>query len=249
MPALKVLLLAMALPASPCLLAQTQSDFELPGPPSNAAPAQDLWATHYFVHQAPATGEGLPFRDKAGKALSDNVRPRDWCLAAIEGTVRVPFNGVPKTLNYGGTAGSTQVDCAAVLRISPLKKPWIVSTGRSYFVAARGPFGDGVGGNRLVPYRTVAVDKNRFAFGTVIFIPAARGAVVTLPDGTSIQHDGYFYAGDTGGAIKGPHVDVFCGVTPTNCFPGFVASDAAKTFKATVVSDAQVVRALTALHR
>lgn len=245
----QIVLAATALLVAEAGLAQTQAEFVLAGPTTNPGSTQDLWATHYFIHQAASAPSGIPFKDKSGKVLSDNVQPRDWCLAAIEGTVRVSLQTVSKTLNYAGTGGTTQVDCAAVLKINPIKKPWITAVGKSYFAAAAGSFGDGVKGNKLVPYRTIAVDKTVLPYGTVVFVPMAQGVEIRLPDGNSIKHDGYFYAGDTGGAIKGSHIDVFCGATPTNCFPSFVTSDAAKTFKAITVKDSSIIETLVARHK
>ena len=59
----------------------------------------------------------------------------------------------------------------------------------------------------LVPYRTVAVDPERIALGSLLFIPAASG--IPLPDGR--LHDGVFRADDIGGAIRGRMVDFFVG--------------------------------------
>lgn len=244
-----ILLAATALLVAETGLAQTQAEFALAGPPANPGATQDLWATHYFVHQAASAPSGIPFKDKSGKVLSDNVQLRDWCLAAIEGTVHVSLQNSPKTLNYAGTGTKSQVDCASVLKINPIEKPWITATGKSYFVAASGPFGDGVKGNKLIPYRTIAVDKTVLPYGTVVFVPTAQGVKIRLPDGNSINHDGYFYAGDTGGAIKGSHIDVFCGATSTNCFPSFISSDAGKTFKAIIVKDAGIIEELVARHK
>jgi 3D domain len=67
--------------------------------------------------------------------------------------------------------------------------------------------------------------------------------------GDVVKHDGFFFAADTGGAIKSNHIDVFCGVVASNCLPTLVASDPAKTFEALVVNDAAVVEALRALHK
>ena len=181
--------------------------------------------------------------------MSDPVSPRDWCLAAIEGTVRVTLKDDARTLNYGGLGAKSLVDCAAVLKINPVKKPWIASTGKSYFGRAVGPFGDGVAGYKLVPYRTIAVDKKIIPYGTVIYIPSARGSQInSMPNG-SIKHDGYFFAGDTGGAIKGNHIDTFCGATSSNCLPSFITSDSAKTVEAFVVKDAAVIETLRARQK
>lgn len=229
--------------------APEQADFDLPDPSQNAGQPLQLWATHYFVHSAPSAPSGLPFRDRSGKSLSDNVSPRDWCLGAIEGTIQVPAKNGLRTLNYSGIGGSSQVNCASVLKIDPAKKPWILGVGRSYFASAKGAYGDGVLDYRLVPYRTIAVDKNTIRFGTVLFVPQAKGVEIHLPSGDTIKHDGYFFAGDTGGAIKGKHIDVFCGTSATNCFPNFISSDESKTFDAIVVTDPGIVAKLRALHK
>lgn len=244
----RTLACAWALAAASSPWAQTQADFNLPAPAGDPGPKLQLWSTHYFVHVAAPSPSGIPFRDKSGQALSDPVSPRDWCLAAIEGTVRTSLGDDARTLNYGGVGAKSSVDCAAILKINPVTKPWITSTGKSYFTRAIGPFGDGVAGYKLVPYRTLAVDKSVIPYGTVLYIPAAKGTEIAAPAGT-VTHDGYFLAADTGGAIKGHHIDTFCGVTPTNCLPSFISSDATKTFDAFVVKDAAVIQALRALHK
>jgi 3D (Asp-Asp-Asp) domain-containing protein len=100
----------------------------------------------------------------------------------------------------------------------------------------------------LVPYRTIAVDPNVLPYGSVIYVPAARGAAMVLPTGETFSHDGYFFAGDTGGAIKRNHIDVFCGEMPSNCFPSFIGSSDNKRFRASIVTDAAIVSALQSLH-
>lgn len=67
-------------------------------------------------------------------------------------------------------------------------------------------------GYKLFPYRTIAVDKNHIAYGSVVFIPDAVGTEILKKDGKTFLHDGYFFAGDTGAAIKTNHIDVFTGI-------------------------------------
>lgn len=228
---------------------QTQADFDLPALSNERGPKLELWSTRYFVHVAASSPLGITLKDKHGNVLSDPVSPRDWCLAAIEGTVRVALKDDARTLNYGGVSAQSQVDCAAVLKINPVKHPWIKSTGKSFFGLAMGSFGDGVAGYKLVPYRTIAVDKSVIPYGTVIYIPSARGSEVSLSSSGKFKHDGYFFAADTGGAIKGNHIDIFCGVTSSNCLPDLITSDSTKRFKAFLVSDSAVVEALRARHK
>jgi 3D (Asp-Asp-Asp) domain-containing protein len=55
--------------------------------------------------------------------------------------------------------------------------------------------------------RTVAVDKNLIPKRSVLFIKETVG--LKMPDGSI--HDGYWYASDTGGAIKGQRIDLYTG--------------------------------------
>lgn len=62
-------------------------------------------------------------------------------------------------------------------------------------------------GCKVVPMRTLAVDKNIIPRRTVVFIKETVG--LKMPDGQA--HDGYWYASDIGGAIKGQRVDLYTG--------------------------------------
>jgi 3D (Asp-Asp-Asp) domain-containing protein len=62
-------------------------------------------------------------------------------------------------------------------------------------------------GCRLQPMRTVAVDPRVFPRHSVLFIKETVG--LKMPDGST--HDGYWYASDVGGAIKGARIDLFTG--------------------------------------
>ena len=62
-------------------------------------------------------------------------------------------------------------------------------------------------GCKVVPMRTVAVDKTLIPRRTVLFIKETVG--VKMPDGK--LHDGYWYASDVGGAIKGERIDLYTG--------------------------------------
>jgi 3D (Asp-Asp-Asp) domain-containing protein len=62
-------------------------------------------------------------------------------------------------------------------------------------------------GCKVVPMRTIAVDKSIIPRRTVLFIKETVG--LKMPDGNS--HDGYWYASDVGGAIKGQRIDLYTG--------------------------------------
>jgi 3D (Asp-Asp-Asp) domain-containing protein len=62
-------------------------------------------------------------------------------------------------------------------------------------------------GCRVVAMRTVAVDKTVIPRHTILFIKETVG--MKMPDGS--RHDGYWYASDTGGAIKGDRIDLYTG--------------------------------------
>jgi len=70
-------------------------------------------------------------------------------------------------------------------------------------------------GCRTVAMRTAAVDKNLIPRGSILFIKETVG--LKMPDGS--RHDGYWYASDTGGAIKGKRIDLFTGFSAASMNP------------------------------
>ena len=62
-------------------------------------------------------------------------------------------------------------------------------------------------GCKVVAMRTVAIDKNLIPKRSVLFIKETVG--LQMPDGST--HDGYWYASDVGGAIKGKRIDLYTG--------------------------------------
>ncbi len=67
------------------------------------------------------------------------------------------------------------------------------------------PFGIGVAGYALVPFRSLAVDSRYIPIGHTVEMPDLIG--LSMPDGS--RHDGCFVAVDGGGAINGHHIDLF----------------------------------------
>jgi len=219
--------------------------FDFPAPAeNNIVKKLSLWATHYYVHKVKATDNGEPLLDMSGKELGPKIPARDWCLAAVEGTIGVEDkDGQIKTYNYAGTGNKIQVDCSKVV-------PNLPATGKVRWRVSNGPYGDGVKDMILVPFRSIAVDKKQtpISYKSVIYIPAARGVKITLPSGTVVEHDGYFYAADTGGAIKNTHIDVFGGISAKNPFPNFIKSSATKTFEAILIENNEISKVLEKLH-
>ena len=76
-----------------------------------------------------------------------------------------------------------------------------------YHAGGGGATGNDSLGCRPIPMRTVAVDPRYIPRRTRLFIPETVG--MRMPDGTI--HDGYWYASDTGGAIKGQKIDLYTG--------------------------------------
>jgi len=81
------------------------------------------------------------------------------------------------------------------------------ASARLYHAGGGGATGNDSLGCRPIPMRTVAVDPRVIPRRTRLFIRETVG--LRLADGT--LHDGYWYASDTGGAIKGAKVDLFTG--------------------------------------
>lgn len=76
-----------------------------------------------------------------------------------------------------------------------------------YHAGARGVGALDSLGCRVVAMRTAAVDARLIPRRTVLFIKETVG--LPMPNGG--VHDGYWYASDVGGAIKGERIDLFTG--------------------------------------
>jgi len=76
-----------------------------------------------------------------------------------------------------------------------------------YHAGGGGATGNDSLGCRPIPMRTLATDPRVIPRRTKLFIRETVG--IRLPDGT--VHDGYWYASDTGGAIRGQRVDLYTG--------------------------------------
>lgn len=70
-------------------------------------------------------------------------------------------------------------------------------------------------GCRVVAMRTAAIDAALIPKHTILFIKETVG--LRMPDGSA--HDGYWYASDTGGAIKGKRIDLFTGMSAGSMSP------------------------------
>ena len=111
------------------------------------------------------------------------------------------------------------------------------------------PYGVGAKSDfRLVPFRSIAIDlapDSPVKLGQVLFIPRLRGAPLTLIDGSRTEHDGYVMAVDTGGAIKGSHVDFFEGPQAQD----ILVPQLAQPFLAFAVTDPNITTRLAQQHK
>lgn len=238
--------------------------FELQ-PPSSTSDLEKriFWATQYYVSSSENSNlsppTSYPLLGKARASLGAGLLTKEWCSAALEGTTFVKYTSSPGvTFNYRGldpVLSFKQADCvqyyphlasaASMTRTLYIKSP------------ADSPFGLGDQPYlRLVPFRTVAVDRSVFPSkrkdGTrinwVFFVPSLKGAKFKSEEGIERTHDGYVMAADTGGAIKEDHVDVFTGHFEQEFAPQVIKSRASSTFSAFIVQDPGIIQFLSNLH-
>lgn len=76
-----------------------------------------------------------------------------------------------------------------------------------YHSGAKGVGGRDSLGCPTVAMRTAATDRGVVPRRTILYIKETVG--MPMPDGTT--HDGYWYASDVGGAVKGDRIDLFTG--------------------------------------
>lgn len=148
-----------------------------------AATGSWVLTEYWIAAESPRGAErrAVPVHDRDGRVLAAVCENFASCLC-MEGTGRT-WDG--RLLNWDtrvrGRACFTEVDTNLF------------------------PWGVGVQGLALVPYRSLAVDPRYIPVGQTVEIPALQG--IPLPDGS--RHDGCFVAADGGGAIEGHHIDLF----------------------------------------
>ncbi|TMJ20503.1 MAG: hypothetical protein E6G92_12425 [Alphaproteobacteria bacterium] len=250
--ALKIALMAISLIVESSTAAQTDNGdtFSLRAPETLPNSIQ-LYATAYIVQGAEeSVHSGDPWLlGRGGASLGLRIPRRIWCLAAVEGSLTVNVRaGGQRGYAYAGRGPTRVADCSDVFR--SMNPDLRSAVEHSVFAPtpADAPYGLGARSSyRLVPYRSIAIDLAAAAplrLGQVIFIPRLRGARITMPDGRIASHDGYVMAVDTGGAIKGRHIDFFEGPRPTDV----LISELRTPFEAYVVENPQAAALLTRLH-
>jgi 3D (Asp-Asp-Asp) domain-containing protein len=226
----------------------SQSDYSFDTPQDTKTLSKlTLWATQYYIPKFQSGGK-IPIVLADGKPSGLYADTCDFCKASLEGTAFVVDSaGNVLTINYATRGEKSFVDCRKCKTYSNSTME-VEQWGKVLWTKSEG-FGDGVQNYKLIPYRTIAVDKTKIPYSTVIFIPKARGQTIVLPNGEKVLHDGYFFAGDTGTAIKENHIDIFTGISAENPFSEVIQSKPEKTFTAYIVKDVMIIQSLTKLHQ
>ena len=217
--------------------------FNLPSPPSESLGKKlKLWATYYYTPTYVSKLTGYPLLDMQGYELGPKLTHREWCMSALEGSTSIKYEGKNIVYNFAGFGENLQVNCKKYFKYT--------KSGKIRFRLANGPYGDGAGETNyiLFPYRTIAVDPSFIPFGSLIFIPDARGIEISLRTGKSFTHDGYFFAADKGGAIKNNQIDVFEGVEKVSGFLKFIKSKPSGTFEAYIIEDENLRQLMDDAH-
>ncbi len=223
------------LPPVPVLtLEERAASFILDAPEEDAlGTGLQLWATHYHTPSiapaAPTISAAFPLLGRNGQPISPPLLHRDWCEAALQGSVSIRQGGKATAYVFVDAKGPEQANCDQWL--GSLSDGVKTATRRARFMEVNHPRGCGVRNHPLVPYRTIAVDPDTIPLDTVVFVPELRGRTFAM-DGQSFVHDGYLVAGDRGGAIKGRHIDVFLDESGAGPLEDLFASTASRTFTA-----------------
>jgi 3D (Asp-Asp-Asp) domain-containing protein len=196
-----------------------------------------LWATHYHTPQIRPAAETIsaafPLIDRKGEAISPPLSPRDWCNAALQGSVSIRAGGKSTAYVYVDSNGPDQANCDEWL--GSLTDGVKNATRRARFMKVKHALGCGVRNHALVPFRTIAVDPDVIPLESVVYVPKLRGRRFTQ-DGETFTHDGYLYAGDRGGAIRGNHIDVFLEGDASPQLQALFAATDTRTFSAHLVA-------------
>lgn len=206
-----------------------QADFNFAQPENPAGLKKlNVWATHYFVH-AFKSGGPVPIVYRNGEASGLFADACDFCEASLQGTALVTDSeGNVSVVKFAKTGRRAFVDCRQCEKFSGSKAAG--TWGKTLWIKATG-FSGSLRRYKLIPFRSVAVDRRVIPYGTVIYIPKIKGQTITQTDGSRIVHDGYFFAADRGGLVKNNQIDFFTGLFSANPFPEIIRSDRSETFE------------------
>jgi len=173
-----------------------------------------------FVNDTPFTPNGLPPKPKA-TALQKNeetVLRNTKYYVSEEGDFKKGSDGT-FILSNGKTikANSEYVRLAEIEGTARLLDGTVLnyssgsrSGGNYRWIETSNQYGLGNYDNPLTPYRSVAVDPDRIALGSKLFIRETVGMPIPVEYGGG-RHDGIWYAHDVGSAIQNDRVDLFVG--------------------------------------
>ena len=246
MPARSFLLLVFLMVTAKAWSQTLQADFNYP-PPENLAGLKKLrlWSTHYFVHQF-KSGGSVPIVYRNGKPSGLFADACDFCEASLQGSAYITdSDGNIKVVKFAKTGRRTFVNCRSCEKFSDSNAAG--SWGNTLWTTSSG-FTGALRRYKLIPFRSVAVNRKGIPYGTVLYIPQAKGKTITLPNGRQIIHDGYFFAADRGGLVKRNQIDLFTGTSSENPFPELIKSDNNQTFEAYIVKDKAIIQALKTAH-
>ena len=135
-------------------------------------------------------------------SVTNGPVPYNVAVAADEYRIETPVEEV----GSGDSADAALTMSAEQSALMERDPDWRASA-RLYHAGGGGATGNDSLGCRPIAMRTVAVDPRVIPRRTKLFIRETVG--MRMADGSI--HDGYWYASDTGGAIKGQKIDLFTG--------------------------------------
>jgi 3D (Asp-Asp-Asp) domain-containing protein len=170
-----------------------ESDDALEAPRHNAGPSLGSFQLTYYWVASEEDYPGTASEDLYDEACNvlDTVTPGFADAIDLEGTGRL-LDG--RLLNVAGSCGCARSPCFVV-------------------AGAMFPWGIGVQNRPLVPFRSIAVDRDVIPYGTSLYVEEFDEEMVPgdAPWGDFV-HDGCVLAADTGGGIVGMHIDWFVGL-------------------------------------
>jgi 3D (Asp-Asp-Asp) domain-containing protein len=178
--------------------------------------------------------DAFPLIGRNGDPISPPLTQRDWCESALQGSVSVRTGETATAYVYVDDKGPEQANCDQWL--GSLSDGVKNATRRARFMKVNHALGCGSRNHPLVPFRTIAVDPAKIPIESVVYVPELRGRAFRHT-GREYVHDGYLFAGDRGGAIKGAleSVSVRCGALSRYEFSPSCESNVGRRSEAEIV--------------
>ena len=135
-----------------------------------------LWSTYYYtpvIFSSPGKSYLVRGLNETSVLQNEKLSLGEWCALSLQGSsVIVSSLGIRRTLSFAGRSDKNTTDCSGQIKSQEIVK----KIAGNRFRISKAIYGTAARAEEVIPFRTIAVDPKHIPYGSIVYIPAARGA-------------------------------------------------------------------------